>query len=117
MTEDPLDYWARLLRPLFPDNSRIVTRYSGDDHIIEIDWNFESEPGRLTRRSRKIQITISDGAVDDYLDKGKKDREVFEISLKKMIQERYNLSNPGQQGVGSLSAPDKLMIVKDTFNA
>jgi len=116
MTEDMLDYWARVLRPLFPDNSRIVTRYSGDDHIIEIDWSLESEPGRPVRRYRKIQITIVDEAIEDYLAMGKKERDVFEIRLKKMILERYNLSNPDQQGLGSLVLPDKLKILKDTFN-
>ena len=79
MTEDLLDYWVRLIKPFFPTNAWIVTRYSGDDHIIEIDWKLDDDPGQPNRRSRKIQITISDGAIEDYLDKNKKDRELFEI--------------------------------------
>src|SRR5512136_2179 len=72
MTEDLLDYWVRLIKPFFPANAWFVTRYSGDDHIIEIDWKLDDDPGQPNRRSRKIQITISDGAIEDYLDKNKK---------------------------------------------
>jgi len=118
MTEDLLDYWVRLIRPFFPTNAWIVTRYSGDDHIIEIDWKLDDDPGQPNRRSRKIQITISDGAIEDYLDKDKKEREVFEIGLKKLIHERYNhptLDEPGRRG--NSGSTDKLLIAKDTLNA
>jgi len=118
MTEDLLDYWVRLLKPFFPANAWIVTRYAKDDHIIEIDWNLDNEPGRPNRRSRKIQITISDGAIEDYLDKNKNERELFETSLKKLIHERYNHSAPDEQvHRGSSASADKLLIARNTLNA
>jgi hypothetical protein len=118
MTEDLLDYWVRLIKPFFPANAWIVTRYAKDDHIIEIDWNLDNEPGRPSRRSRKIQITISDGVIDDYLDKNKKEREAFESSLTKLIQERFNLVDPDKQGqAGTSSSADRLFIARDTLNA
>jgi hypothetical protein len=118
MTEDLLDYWVRLLKPFFPSNAWFVTRYSGDDHIIEIDWKLDDDPERPNRRSRKIQITISGGAIEDYLDKDKKGRELFEISLKKLVHEHYNHSSPDQQDhAGSSASADKLRIARDTFNA
>ena len=67
MTEDLLDHWVRIIKPFFPQNAWIVARYSGDDNIIEIDWKLDDDPKRPNRRSRKIQITISAGAVEDYL--------------------------------------------------
>ena len=85
MTEDLLDYWVRLIKPFFPTNAWIVARYSRDDHIIEIDWKLDDDPKKPNRRSRKIQITISDGAISDYLNKNKNERELFESSLKKLI--------------------------------
>jgi hypothetical protein len=118
MTEDLLDYWVRLIKPFFPTNAWIVTRYSKDDHIIEIDWKLDDDPGQPNRRSRKIQITISDGAIEDYLDKNMKEREVFEIGLKKLIDERYNHSVPDEQvHRGSSSQADKLLIARNTLNA
>jgi hypothetical protein len=118
MTEDLLDYWVRLIKPFFPTNAWIVTRYSGDDHIIEIDWKLDDDPGQPNRRSRKIQITISDGAIEDYLDKNKKERELFETSLKKLIHERYNHSAPDEQvHRGSSASADKLLIERNTLNA
>jgi hypothetical protein len=118
MTEDLLDYWVRLIKPFFPTNAWIVTRYSGDDHIIEIDWKLDDDPGQPNRRSRKIQITISDGAIEDYLDKNKKERELFETSLKKLIHERYNHSAPDEQAPrGSSASADKLLIARNTLSA
>lgn len=118
MTEDLLDYWVRLIKPFFPTNAWIVTRYSKDDHIIEIDWKLDDDPGQPNRRSRKIQITISDGAIEDYLDKNMKEREVFEIGLKKLIDERYNHSAADEQvHRGSSSQADKLLIARNTLNA
>jgi hypothetical protein len=118
MTEDLLDYWVRLIKPFFPENAWIVTRYQGDDHIIEIDWKLDDDPERPNRRSRKIQITISDGAIEDYLDRNKKERELFEIGLKKLIHEKYNHSDPNQPiQTGSSASTDKLRIAKDTLNA
>jgi hypothetical protein len=118
MTEDLLDYWVRLIKPFFPTNAWIVTRYSKDDHIIEIDWKLDDDPGQPNRRSRKIQITISDGAIEDYLDKNKKERELFEIGLKKLIHERYNHSVPDEQvHRGSSAQADKLLIARNTLNA
>jgi len=118
MTEDLLDYWVRMIKPFFPANAWIVARYAGDDHIIEIDWKLDDDQGRPNRRSRKIQITISEEAIDDYLDKDKKERELFEISLKKLIHERYSHFNAEQASQGSPSAStDKLRIAGDTLNA
>ena len=118
MTEDLLDHWVRLIKPFFPANAWIVTRYSGDDHIIEIDWKLDDDPKRPNRRSQKIQITISCGAIEDYLGKNKKERELFEIMLKKLIHERYIHASPDQQvHAGSSASMDKLVIARDTLNA
>jgi hypothetical protein len=118
MTEDLLDYWVRLIKPFFPANAWIVARYAGDDHVIEIDWKLDSDPARPNRRSRKIQITISDGAIEDYLDRDKKDRDLFETRLKKLIHERFShidASIPAERN--SSASADKLLIARETLNA
>jgi hypothetical protein len=118
MTEDLLDYWVKLIKPFFPTNAWIVTRYSGDNHIIEIDWKLDDDPRRSNRRSRKIQITISKGAIEDYLDKNKEERRLFETSLKKLIHERFNYSSSDQQiHASSPYSMDRLLIARDTLNA
>ena len=118
MTEDLLDYWVRMIRPFFPANAWIVTRYAGDDHVIEIDWKLEDEPGRANRRSRKIQITISEGAIEDYLDRDRKERDLFETGLKKLIHERFGHFNAHTPPQGSpSSSADKLLIGRETLTA
>lgn len=116
MSEDLLDYWVRLIKPQFPPNAWIVARYSGDDHVIEIDWKLDDEPnrGRPNRRSRKIQITISDEAIEDYLDKNEQERGLFETNVTNLIRERYSPSDLEQPlQAGSSSSRDRLLIKKD----
>lgn len=117
MTEDLLDFWVRLIKPFFPANAWIVARYAGEDHVIEIDWKLDDDPERPNRRSRKIQITITEGAIEEYLDKGKKEREQFEISLKKLIDERFNRppAVEPQARAGAPASTDKLLIGRGTF--
>jgi hypothetical protein len=118
MTEDLLDYWVRLIKPLFPMNAWIVSRLSDDDYLIQVDWNLENEPRRPNKRSKKIQITISSEAIEDYLDKNKKDREVSDVAMKKLILERYNNVNPDRNANGNQSGSvEKWLISTDELNA
>ena len=111
MTEDLLDYWVRLIKPFFPTNAWIVTRYSGDDHIIEIDWKLDDDPGQPNRRSRKIQITISDGAVEDYLDKNKKEHQFLKRALEADPRALHH-SAPDEQVHRGSSASRQLLIAR-----
>jgi hypothetical protein len=118
MTEDLLDYWVRLIKPLFPINAWIVSRLSDDDYLIQIDWNLENEPRRPNKRSKKIQITISADAIENYLDKNKKDREVSDGTLKKLILERYNHVSPDRNTHATQAAStEKWLISRDVLNA
>ncbi len=118
MTEDLLDYWVRLIKPLFPMNAWIVSRLSDDDYLIQVDWNLENAPHRPNRRSKKILITISAEAIEDYLDKNKKDREVSDLALKKLILERYNNVILDRNAHGSQSRSiEKWLISAEELNA
>jgi hypothetical protein len=118
MAEDLLDYWVRLIKPLFPMNAWIVSRLSDDDYFIQIDWNLENEPRQPNKRSKKIQITISAEAIEDYLDKNKKDREESDLTMKKMIMERYKRTRPDRNAPASQSAStEKWLISRDVLNA
>lgn len=118
MTEDLLDYWVRLIKPLFPINAWIVSRLSDDDYLIQIDWNLEKELRRPNNRSKKIQITISAEAIENYLDKSKKEREVSDLAMKKLVLERYNHVSLDRNAHASQSAStEKWLISRDVLNA
>jgi hypothetical protein len=89
MAEDLLDYWVRLIRAIFPANTRITSRFSNNDHLIQIDWKPQNYSGNPTKSS-KIEIMIKERTIEDYLDKNAKDRRSSEIMLKEFIFERYN---------------------------
>jgi hypothetical protein len=90
MAEDLLDYWVRLITPIFPENAWITSRYLNDDCLIQIDWKLQNNPQNTNKRSKIIEIIIKEGAIDEYLDKSKNDRELSDINLKELICERYN---------------------------
>lgn len=117
MTEDLLDYWLRIIKPLFPANAWIVSRLSGGDHLIQIDWKLENNPHQQNKRSRKIEIIIKEEAIDDYLNKNKNDRAFSDIKMKQWVSERYNNFNLDQDAYTSNSiSPDKWRISKDVLN-
>lgn len=94
MAEDLLDYWVRLITPIFPANAWIVSHFSNNNHVILIDWKIENGQKQSNKRSKKIQIIIKEDAIDDYLDKNKLDRELYGVMLKQFIGEQYNHFNP-----------------------
>ncbi len=117
MTEDLLDYWVRLITPIFPENAWIVSSYSNDNHIIQIDWKLRNDPQRPSKRSRKIQIIIKEDAIEDYLNKSKPDRELYGITLKQLVCEWYNHFDPDNDSLTARSIPtEKWLISRAVLN-
>ena len=117
MAEDLMDYWVRLIKPIFPTNAWIVSHFSDNDHIIQIDWNIDNNTKRSNKRSKKIQIIIKEDAIDQYLDKNKQDRELYGDTLKQFIGERYNHFNPDNDAVTNRSVRTETWLVsKDILN-
>ncbi len=117
MSEDLLDYWLRIITPIFPANAWIAARFSDGDHVIQIDWRLENNPRQPNKRSQKIQIIILEEAIDDYLDKNKDEQELSDIKMRKWISERYNQFNPDHSSYTSRFIPTyKWRISKDILN-
>jgi len=118
LTEDLLDYWLRIITPLFPANAWIVSRFSDGDYEIQIDWRLENDLRQSNKRSRKILLIILEEAIDDYLNKNKAERALCDIKMGKWISERYNHFNAdhGAQPPRYVSA-DKWSISKDVLSA
>jgi hypothetical protein len=116
MTEDLLDYWLRIIKPLFPANAWIASRLSGGDHLIQIDWKLENDPHQPNKRSRKIEIIIQEKAIAGYLDKNETERELSDVKMKDWISERYHHFNPDHDAQTSMSVPtDKWRISNDVL--
>lgn len=117
MAEDLMDYWVRLIKPIFPTNAWIVSHFSDNDHIIQIDWNIDNDTKRSNKRSKKIQIIIKEDAIDQYLDKNKQDRESYGVTLKQFIGERYNHFNPDNDALTNRSVrTERWLVSKDILN-
>ena len=118
MAEDLMDYWVRLIKPIFPKNAWIVSQFAENDHIIQIDWNIENNKKRSNKRSKKIQIVIKEDAIDQYLEKNKQDRELYGDALREFICERYNHFKPDDDAITNRSArTEKWLVSKDILNA
>ena len=115
MAEDLLDHWVGLLTPIFPPHAWIVSRFSGNNHIILIDWKLGSDPQQRNKRSKKIQIIIKEDAIDNYLGKNDKDRDIYNSLLKESICERYNRFNPDHDAVTIEFMPTETWFVSKDF--
>lgn len=89
MAEDLLDYWVRLIKTIFPATARINSRFSNDDHLIQIDWKLQDDWENPARSLKKIEIIIRARTIEDYLDKDEKGRESSDNMMKEFIRERY----------------------------
>ena len=117
MTEDLLDYWLRIIKPLFPTNAWVASSVSGGDHLIQIDWNLENDPHRPNKRSRKIEIIIKEEAIDDYLNKNMDERALSDIKMKQWISERYNNFSFDQDAhTFNAASPDRWRISKGVLS-
>ncbi|MBN1665369.1 MAG: hypothetical protein JW943_17370 [Deltaproteobacteria bacterium] len=117
MAEDLLDYWVRLIKTVFPENAWITSSFSNEDHLIQIDWKLGNDPRQPDKRSKKIEIVIKEGAIDDYLDKNKQGRESADIMLKEFIRKRYDHFIYDDDGHASpYASAQRWLINKDVFN-
>lgn len=117
MTEDLLDYWLRMIKPIFPDNAWVQSRLSGGDHLIQIDWNLENVMHKQNRRSRKIEIVIKEEVIDHYLNQSKDKRVLCDIKMKEWLSEHYHNFCLEQEAYPSNSvSPIKWRISNDVFD-
>ena len=117
MAEDLLDYWVRLIKTIFPANAWITSRFFNNDHLIQIDWKLGNDPNNSNKRSKKIEIIIKEGAIDDYLDKNKRDRELSDIMLKEFICERFKHFSSNNDFYSTQYVPkEKWLISRDVLN-
>jgi hypothetical protein len=117
MAEDLLDYWVRLIKTIFPANAWITSRFFNNDHLIQIDWKLNNDPKHPNKRSNKIEIIIKEGAIEDYLEKNKKDRELSDIMLKEFICERFNrFSSDNDIYAPQHATKEKWFIYTDSLN-
>ncbi len=118
MTEDLLDYWLRMIKPLFPANAWIISRVVGSDHLMQIDWNLETDLHKQNRRSRKIEIIIKEEVIDDYLDKNKDERTLQDVRMKEWISTHYRqFLLDDEAGTSHPASPLKWRISRDVLNS
>ena len=117
MAEDLLDYWVRLIKTIFPANAWINSRFSNNDHLIQIDWKLQNDSENPTKSSKKIEIIIKERTIEDYLDKNKKDRELSDIILKEFICEQYNhFISDNDIHTNQYASTAKWLISRDVLN-
>jgi hypothetical protein len=117
MAEDLLDYWVRLITSIFPANAWITSRFSNNDHLIQIDWKLDGDSKDPNKRSRKIEIIIKERVIEHYLDKNKKDRELSDILLKEFIYRRYNhFVSDNDTSTNQYVSTEKWLVSRDVLN-
>jgi hypothetical protein len=117
MADDLLDYWVNLIKTIFPANAWISSRFLNNGHLIQIDWKLENDPEHPNKRSKKIEIIIKEGSIDDYLNKNKTDREVSDTMLKELICDRFHHFNADDDTYAAqYGSTERWLIPRHVFN-
>ncbi len=80
--------WVKLIRPLFPKNTRIEIN-AGNDLILRIDWKLGNDPARPHKRSRLIRVVILEEVIADCAD-----FEKAGSRFKKIIEDKLSVFHP-----------------------
>ena len=115
MAGDLLDYWVKLIETIFPANAWIASRFYNDDYSIQVDWKLENDSKHPNRRSRKIEIIIKEGFIEDYLDENKNDRESSDAMLKNFVRERFNHFNLDDASPIAHGPMERWLIARHAF--
>ncbi len=109
MTKSFVNEWARLIRPLFPKNTRIEID-AGNKVILRIDWKLRNDPARPNKRSRLIRVVIPQEAIDDCAD-----LEKAGSRFKKLIEDKLSVFHPDHDSPRCGNPPREVWIVS-TFD-
>jgi hypothetical protein len=109
MTKSFINEWVKLIRPLFPKNTRIEID-AGNDVILRIDWKLGNDPARPYKRSRLIRVIIPGEAIDDCADFKKAGSR-----FRKIIEDKLSVFHPDHDTRKCGSPPKEEWIVS-TFD-
>jgi hypothetical protein len=107
MPKSFVNEWVRLIRPLFPKNARIEINRGGDV-IFRIDWKLRNDPARPYKRSRLIQVTVPEEAIDACTDLRKAGSR-----FKTLIEDRLSVFHPDHDTPKCGSPPKEVWIVTE----
>jgi hypothetical protein len=105
MAKSFVNEWVGLIRPLFPKNARIEINRGGDV-IFRIDWKLRNDPARPYKRSRLIQVTVPEEAIDACTDFRKAGSR-----FKTLIEDRLSVFHPDHDTPKCGSPPKEVWIV------
>jgi hypothetical protein len=104
-----------LIKQIFPQNSRINLVENGGNLIIKIAWTITDDIDRPSKPSRKIEIVIDNGILNDYLNKNP-DKQAKDIAnFKKFIEQKYKLFNPEPETPRFSSPPTEQWVITDNI--
>ena len=113
MENDLLKKWVELLKPIFPPNAEFRSYVSGD-YYIEVGWKLCNAPDQLNKssHSRKIQLKITEEAVEDYLQNDPDQRARADNKLKSFVEKKYSEFNPDHNVPPYKSPPVETWVIK-----
>ncbi len=84
-----LNHWIGLIRPFFPADARFRVVNTGDHACIVIAWLIGNNPEQ--RRLRKIEITLTDEAMNVYVSNDTPgSQRKADVRLKDLVAKKFN---------------------------
>jgi len=94
MNDDLRNHWEGLLKPIFPDRSKIKCDRSSSDFRVRVSWKLGNDPERPNKMSKTILVIVPDEVADDYSNKNDAQRNFDDMKLKEFVSSGLSDHDP-----------------------
>jgi hypothetical protein len=81
----------------FSPEARVVSVAEDQDLVLAISWRLGTDPERPSKRSKTVQLTISQEALDDYARAPEGQKQASDARLERHLAERLTGFDPEHQ--------------------
>ncbi len=86
--------YLEIIRAVIPAEPIIVEYQQSGDYGFNVSWKLNSDPNRLSKKSKEIHILITSDVVDEFEDHPKKWQESVLDKLEELLNERLEGFDP-----------------------
>lgn len=111
MDQELQRHWSDLIRPLFKHGTDLRVRDSIDHYELVVSWRLGTDPSRLSKRSKRIRIIVTEEAVEDYQEKSKQKQKNDDYKLVEFIKSKLENFEPNHDKPIEVGPPEVEWIV------
>jgi hypothetical protein len=111
MNRKAIEHFTDLVTRTFPNHAEIMRADHDGDFRLIIDWRLGSDPQRPNKRSKSIELCISEEAVSDYANSNERQRRAADAGLARYLKEQLASFDPEHETPREIVPPRERWVV------